>query len=205
MEDSLCTTPVEFDVVEGGWGVLAYAVSCVLVVAPRSLSKFDRSRKYNNNNNNNKIIVINIIRIVCQCISVCDNHEVCCMCYKESTSIECRGVTRWVCKLSSDCNVGGVSSCSWWDSFRDSIGTLYGRKIIGVWSSVCIDPRSVGYISKSSVDTWQAVALNSIPAFTSTCVQGELASLSGQRNVSYRGVNKCYTYTYSCRIIFDCW
>ena len=81
--------------------------------------------------------------------------------------------------LSSACNVGGVSSCSLWDSCCEIIGTLSGRKVGGVLSSVCIDPRSVGYICKSSVDTWQAGALNSSPPFTSTCVRGGLASFPG--------------------------
>jgi hypothetical protein len=67
---------------------------------------------------------------------------------------------------------------------------LSGRKICGVSSSVCIDPRSVGHMCKSSVDTWQADALNSNPAFTSTCVRGGLASFPGQRNDSCRGVGK---------------
>jgi len=74
--------------------------------------------------------------------------------------------------LSSACSVGIVSSCSWWDSCCEIIGTLSDRKVCGVLSSVCIDPRSVGYICKSSVDTSQADALNSSPAFTSTCVWG---------------------------------
>ena len=52
---------------------VAHAVSCVLVVTHRSLSKCDRSRKYNNPNN--EIIVIKIT-IVCQRISVCDFREV---------------------------------------------------------------------------------------------------------------------------------
>ena len=81
--------------------------------------------------------------------------------------------------LSSACSVGIVSSCSWWYSCCEIIGTLSGRKICGVISSVCIDPRSVGYIFKSSVDTRQADALNSSPAFTSTCVRGGLASFPG--------------------------
>jgi len=61
--------------------------------------------------------------------------------------------------LSSACGVGIVSSCSWWDSCCEIIGTLSGRKICDVLSSVCIDPRSVGYICKSSVHTGQADAL----------------------------------------------
>ena len=92
--------------------------------------------------------------------------------------------------LSSACSVGIVSSCSWWDSCCEIIGTLSGRKISGVLRPVCIDPRSVGYICKSSVDTWQADALNSSPAFMSTCVRGGLASFPGQRNVSSRGAGK---------------
>jgi len=56
--------------------------------------------------------------------------------------------------LSSACSVGIVSSCSWWDSCCEIIGTLSGRKICGVLSSVCVDPLNVGYIFKSSVDTW---------------------------------------------------
>jgi hypothetical protein len=67
-------------------------VSCVLVVAHCTLSKCDRSRKYNNPNN--KIIVMKIITILCQRISLCVFHKVWCMCNKESTSIECRGVAR---------------------------------------------------------------------------------------------------------------
>jgi len=43
---------------------------------------------------------------------------------------------------------------------------LAGRH--AVYCSVCIDLHSVGYISKSSIDTWQADTLNSSPAFTST-------------------------------------
>ena len=45
-------------------------------------------------------------------------------------------------------------------------------------------------IRKSSVDTWQADALISSPAFTSTCVRGGLASFPGQRTVSCRDVGK---------------
>ena len=67
-------------------------MSCVLVVAHGSLPKCDHSRKYNNPNN--EIIVIKIITIVCQRISVCDFHEVWCMCNKELMSIECRGIAR---------------------------------------------------------------------------------------------------------------
>jgi len=87
------------------------------------------------------------------------------------------------------------------------LSELSGRKICGVSSSVCIVPRSVGYTRTSSVDTWQADALISSPAFTSICVwggvasfpgqrtvsicvQGGLASLPGQRIVSCRGVGK---------------
>jgi len=84
--------------------------------------------------------------------------------------------------LSSACSVGIVSSCSWWDSCCKIIRTLSGRKFRSVLSSVCRDPRSVGYICKSSVDTWQADALNTSPAFTSTCVRGGLASFPGQRS-----------------------
>ena len=61
-----------------------------------------------------------------------------------------------------------VISCSCWDSCGEIIGTLSGVKLCGVSRSVCIVPRSVGYIRKSSVDTWQADALISSPAFTST-------------------------------------
>ena len=86
--------------------------------------------------------------------------------------------------LSSACSVGIFRSCSLWDSCCEIIGTLSGRKLCGVSSSACIDPRSVGYIYNSSVDTWQADAFNSSPAFTSTCVRGGLASFPGQRNVS---------------------
>ena len=68
--------------------------------------------------------------------------------------------------------------------------SLSGMKICGVSRSACIVPRSVGYIRKSSVDTWQADALISSPAFTSTCVRGGLASFPGQRTVSCRGVGK---------------
>ena len=88
-------------------------------------------------------------------------------------SIECRGVARRDCMLSSACSDGIVNSYSWWDSCCEIIGTLSGRKIWGVLSSVCIDPRSVEYICKSSVDTWQADALNISPAFTNTCVRGD--------------------------------
>jgi len=73
--------------------------------------------------------------------------------------------------LSSACSVGIVSSCSWWDSCCEIIGILSGRKICGLLSSFCIDPPSVGYICKSSVDTCQADALNSSPAFTSICIR----------------------------------
>ena len=59
----------------------------------------------------------------------------------------------------------------------------------GVSSSVSVDPCSVGYIRKSSVDTWQADAMNSSPAFTSTCVREGPASFPGQRNVNC-GVGK---------------
>jgi hypothetical protein len=40
-----------------------------------------------------------------------------------------------------------------------------------VSSSVCVAPRSVGYMCKSSVCTGQAGALSSSPAFTSNCVR----------------------------------
>jgi len=59
------------------------------------------------------------------------------------------------------------------------LGNLSCTKICGVLSSVFIDPRSVGYMRKSSVDTWQADVLNSSPAFTSTCVRGGLALFPG--------------------------
>ena len=79
--------------------------------------------------------------------------------------------------LSSACSVGIVSSCSWWACAAKLLEFLSGRKICGVLSSVCIDPRSVGYICKSSVDTWQADTLNSSPAFTSTlCGEDSLRS-----------------------------
>ena len=52
---------------------VALAVSCVLVVAHRSLSKCDRSRKYNNPNN--KIIVAKI-KTLCRSISVREFREV---------------------------------------------------------------------------------------------------------------------------------
>jgi hypothetical protein len=82
--------------------------------------------------------------------------------------------------LPSACNDDGVSSCSWWGSCCENIGTLSVRKICGVLSSVCIDPHSVGYICKSSsLSTWQADALNSSPEFTSTCVRGGLALFPG--------------------------
>ena len=104
-------------------------------------------------------------------------------------SIECRGVVR-DCMPSSACSVGIVSSCSWWKTCCEIIGTLCVRKLCGVLSSVFIDPRSVGYICKS-VDTWHVDALNSSSAFTSTCVRGGLASFLRQPNVSCRGVGKC--------------
>ena len=180
-------------------------MSSVLVAAHRSLSKCKRNRKYPTPNNT--IIVVKIIAIVCQRISVCELCKFRCVCITESMSIECRGVARRDCRLSSSCSVGIVSSCSCWDSYGEIIGTLSGRKICRVLSSVCIDPRSVGYICKSFVDTWQADALISSPAFTSICVwggvasfpgqrtvsicvQGGLASLPGQRIVSCRGVGK---------------
>jgi len=49
-------------------------VSCVLAVTHRSLSKCDRSKNYTNPNN--KIIVMKIIKFVCQRISVCDFREI---------------------------------------------------------------------------------------------------------------------------------
>jgi len=75
-------------------GVLRGGSTCIVLcfgVAHRSLSKCDRSRKYNNPNN--KIIVINIITI-CGSVFQCDFREVVCTCNKESMSIECRGVAR---------------------------------------------------------------------------------------------------------------
>jgi len=104
--------------------------------------------------------------------------------------IVCGDVARREFRLSSLCNVGMVISCSCWDSCGEIIGTLSGVKVCGVSRSVCIVPRSVGYIRKSSVDTWQADGLISSPASTSTCVRGGLASFPGQRTVSCRGVGK---------------
>ena len=86
-------------------------------------------------------------------------------------SIVCRDVARREFSLSSLCSVGMVISCSCWDKCGEIIGILSGVKICGVSRSVCIVPRSVGYINKSSVDTWQADALISSPASTSTCVR----------------------------------
>jgi hypothetical protein len=162
-------------------------VSCVLTVVHLNLSKWDCSKKYDNPNNKTKEIKITI---VCQSMSVWDFCEALCICNKESTSIECRGVVRRDCKLSSAFNVSGASSRSWWESCCEIIGTLSGMKIYGVLSSVCMDPRRVGYICRSSVDIWQAVALNSSPVFMRTCVHGGLASFPGQRIVSCRGVGK---------------
>ena len=87
-------------------------------------------------------------------------------------SIVCIDVARREFRLSSLCSVGMVISCSCWDSCGEIIGTLSGVKICGVSRSVCIVPRSVGYIRKSSVETWQADALISSPASTSACVWG---------------------------------
>jgi len=141
---------------------------------------------------------------VWQRISVCDFRKVWCMCNKESMFMECRDVARWDCMLSSACSVGIVSSYSWWESCCEIIG-IFWQEICGVLSSVWIDPRSVGYICKSSVDTWQADVLNGSPAFTSTCVRGGLASFPGQRNISCRSVGKWYIQTFLCHIIVDCW
>jgi hypothetical protein len=92
--------------------------------------------------------------------------------------------------FSSVWSVGIFSSCSWWDSCCEIIATLSHRNICRMSSPVCIDSRSVGYMCKSSVDTWQADVLNSSPAFTRTCGRGGLASFRGQRNDSCRGVGK---------------
>jgi len=93
--------------------------------------------------------------------------------------------------LFGDCSVGIFSSCNCWDSCCEIIGTLSGRKICGVLSSFRIDPRSVGYVCQSSVDTWQADALYSCPACTSSCVRGGRASFPGQRNVSCGQMFRC--------------
>jgi hypothetical protein len=127
------------------------------------------------------------------------------MCNKESTSFECRGVARRECTLSSAQSVGTVSSCDGWDSCCEIIGTLSGRKICVVSRSVCTDPRSVGYICKSSVDTGQADTSYSNPEFTSTCMWGGLASFPAQLNDSCYGVGKWFIHTFWCRIIVDCW
>jgi hypothetical protein len=155
------------------------------------------------NNPNNKIIEIKLRTILCRWISLCKFHEVWSTCNKVSTSIACRVVARRDCMFSSVWSVGVFSSCRWCDSCYEIIGALSGRKICGVSSSVCIDPRSVVYICKSSVDKWQADALNSMLAFTSTCVRGGLASFPVQRTDRCRGVGKWYIHWFRCRIIVD--
>jgi len=80
---------------------------------------------------------------------------------------------------------------------------LSGRKIRGAFSSACVDPRNVGYICKSSIETWQVETLNSKPASVSTSVWEVSAAIPGQRSVSWRGVGKwkirhC-SVSYQCR------